>query len=65
MIKVVIPMADFEHVNEAMRQVKLIKLLKEKGIPIVGFIAIERPERGTLTMTWDEVFEELTVTWQE
>lgn len=51
--------------NEVLRQVRIIKRMREAGMPIIGQIAIERPERGVLTIAWDEVFEEMKITWSE
>lgn len=51
--------------NEVLRQVKIIQALKDKGIPIVGHIAIERVERGTLSIAFDELFGDTVYSWSE
>lgn len=51
--------------NEPLRQRRIIEAMVKLGMPIVGVIAIERPERGTLTISYDEMFEETTYSWSE
>lgn len=51
--------------NEILRQVMVARKMKAMGIPMPNRLAILRPDRGSLSVVWDAVFEELTITWQE
>lgn len=65
MIEHKVSLAEFEAIeNPVLRQVTLMKRLRELGMPIIGAIVIERVERGSLTIGYDDLFNEITYTYQ-
>lgn len=49
--------------NDLSRQARILRLLKDDGIPVVGVTGIEGVSSGTLTITFDEVFDEMIYEW--
>lgn len=66
MIEHTIPLAEYMAIeNPVNRQVTLMEKLRALGMPIVGPICIERVERGSLTISFDDLFETIRWTWSE
>lgn len=68
MIEVKIPAEDIKRLegrNEVLAGVTVWQTLKNAGVPIGGTLFAWCVERGTLTMTFDDVFDEYVYTWSE
>lgn len=67
MVRIVIGKTELDAMadNELLRQVLIARRMKAAGILMPNRIAMLRPSRGSLSIVWDAVFEELTITWHE
>ncbi len=53
------------HRSESVQNTRLLKALRDKGMPIVGEHSIYHPERGTLSIIRDDLFAETTWRWDD
>lgn len=50
--------------NDLSRQARILRMLKDDGIPVVGVLGVEGVSGGKLTITYDEVFDDMIYEWE-